>query len=71
MYCGRIKQSLSGKDLRLKKAFYNLSSIRPISGSELTIKEQQISKRVNFNTESTEKAQRTQRISDTKGLSEA
>jgi len=35
------------------------------------IKEQQISGRVNFNTESKEEAQRAQRISDTKGLSEA
>jgi len=48
-----------------------LYRIHPISINELTIKEQQISGRVNFNTESTEEAQRAQRISATKGLSDA
>ena len=39
----------------------------PNPASEL----KQITGRVNFNTESTEEAQRAQRISDTKGLSDA
>jgi len=70
-----VQCSRKGKDASLNVIWVlgdlitgDLRSIHPISINELTIKEQQIPERVNFNTESTEDAQRSQRISDTKGF---